>query len=874
MNNTAVKTDAKLTPMLQQYVDIKQQHPHCLLLFRLGDFYELFFDDALKAAPALDIVLTKRGKKEGQDIPMCGIPFHAADSYIGRLIQKGFKVAICEQMESPEEAKKRGAKSVVKRDVVRILTPGTLTEDNLLDARSNNYLVAITAQGEKLGIGSVDISTGEFTLESLARKNLESALMRLSPKEILITEKLSSTLEQDLFSWKTILSLQPESRFDYQNAEHNLLNTFNVSTLEGFGSFSREEILAGGAILDYVLLTQKGKVPSLSFPRQIQPHALLQIDASTRQSLELHRTLRGDYKGSLLYAIDRTLTAGGARLLSHRLANPLTNAQEIQKRQGAIQWLLDHEDAFQGLRLLLKNTPDLERVLARLTLGRGGPRDLASVRDALKTSHQIFEKFSLSTLEGDHELQETLKPLGAHAKLIQTLETSLSETLPLLPREGGFVAEGVNERLDNFRQLRDQGKQHIVALQARYAEETNTPSLKIKHNHVLGYYVEVTAIHQNKMTEQFIHRQTLANNIRYTTVALSELEQKLSSAADQALALEIEIFNNLVASILQEEKALSSVAQALSIIDVASSLAELAREKGYCLPTIDESLTLTIQGGRHPTVEASLKDQLETFTPNDCSFGKGDTFWLITGPNMAGKSTFLRQNALIIILAQMGAYVPATNVHIGIVDKIFSRVGASDELARGHSTFMVEMVETALILNQATKRSFVILDEIGRGTSTYDGLSLAWATAEHLHSVNQCRTLFATHYHELGGLKKTLPALSCHTIKVKEWEEKIIFLHEVVPGQADRSYGIHVAELAGIPNSVVSRAKSILTSLEDEKTQNTVSQLQEDLPLLNLAQTQKSESPVEVILKDIHPDTLTPKQALDLIYTLKETCLD
>ena len=871
MNSTVIKADLKLTPMLRQYVEIKEANPGCLLLFRLGDFYELFFDDALKAAPALDIVLTRRGKKDGQDIPMCGLPYHAADSYIARLIQKGFKVALCEQMESPEEAKKRGPKSVVKRGVVRILTPGTLTEDTLLESKEHNFLVAIAEQGTNLGVASVDISTGEFTLEQTTKHTLESVLVRLHPKEILLPQKLSTKFEDVLSSWKTSLSIQPDSRFSHPNAKQTLLEAFDVSTLEGFGDFSAEEIIAGGAILDYVALTQQGKSPALSKPMRLLEQEHVQIDAATRQSLEIHRTLKGDYKGSLLHTINRTLTAGGGRLLNYRLSMPCTNVQIIQQRQDAITWFLEHASILESACGHLKHTPDLERVFARLALGRGGPRDLASIREGLKNAQEIHGLFGgQDTLNASSELAGVFSHLSSHEALIEKLQKALGEGLPLLARDGDFIASGFHPQLDEIRHLRDEGKQSIAALQARYAQETGVTSLKIKHNHVLGYYVEVTAMHQSKMSEVFIHRQTLANNVRYTTVALSELEQKLSSAADQALALELSIFETLLSVVLEREDAILRTAKALSMIDVASSLAVLAHDQNYIAPKIDQSLTLHIEKGRHPTVEGSLKNQFTEFTPNDCSLSDQNTFWLITGPNMAGKSTFLRQNALIIILAQMGSYVPATKAHIGVVDKIFSRVGAADELAKGHSTFMVEMVETAAILNQSTKRSFVILDEIGRGTATYDGLSLAWATAEHLHNVNRSRTLFATHYHELGALKKTLPSLSCHTIKVKEWHEKIIFLHEVVPGQADRSYGIHVAELAGIPQSVVARAKIILTALEDKKSKSAVSRIEDDLPLLSIAQSKVSESEVERMIKEMNADTLTPRQALELIYTLKE----
>lgn len=858
--------EGKLTPMLQQYLEVKNQYPGCLLLFRLGDFYELFFEDAVKAAPALDIVLTRRGKKDGQDIPMCGIPFHASDSYIARLIQKGFNVALCEQLEDPLDAKKRGAKAVVKRDVVRILTPGTLTEDALLDERKNNFLLALAEDEKSIGFAFVDISTGDFILEAVSEKDLESALIRINPREVLLSQTFAKKIEHRLFPWKNILSLQPQSRFDAINAHRKMMETFHVSTLDGFGQFSKGEIIAGGAVLDYVTLTQKGKMPAFSGPKQYVTSAYLQIDGATRQSLELHQTLKGEYKGSLLEAIDRTATSLGARLLNQRLSNPLTQVNKIQERQNAIRWFLENSSMLEATRGALKNTPDLERVLSRLVLGRAGPRDLLSIKEALSIVERI-RSILPQPLVSSSELDEGINSLPSYQGLIQTLSQALGDHLPVLARDGGFIAPHFHSKLDTLRQLRDEGKKHIAKLQGEYALETQVSSLKIKYNHVLGYYIEITSLHKNKMPETFIHRQTLANNMRFTTVELSELERRLSTASEEALALELELFSSLVQAIMAEEASISLAARFLAMIDWSSSLAVLTLEENYVAPIVDESKIFQIEKGRHPVVEQFLKAQLMSFTPNNCSLSDQNIFWLLTGPNMAGKSTFLRQNALIIILAQMGSYVPAQKAHIGIVDRLFSRVGASDDLAQGRSTFMVEMVETAAILNQATPRSFVILDEIGRGTATYDGLSLAWASAEYLHHSNQCRTLFATHYHELTELKDFLPLLSCHTMQVREWNDKVIFLHEVVSGQADRSYGIHVAELAGIPTIVVNRAKEILVSLEEHHKMP--QDRHQSLPLFSY-QSAPKKNPIEEKIKEINADTMTPREALALIYTLKE----
>lgn len=860
--------EVKLTPMLYQYMRIKERYPGCLLLFRLGDFYELFFEDALEAAPALDIVLTKRGKKEGQDIPMCGIPFHASDSYIARLIQKGFKVALCEQLEDPKEAKKRGPQAIVTRDVVRILTPGTLTEDTLLNARHHNFLVCIAEHEKSIGLASVDISTGDFILEHFPLDELESALIRLNPKEIILSQMLLPVVEPWLKPWKAIISPQPSSRFDALNGKQKLLEMFHVATLEGFGTFSQAELMAGGAILDYVSLTQRGKLPPFSPPKCRKSSDHLEIDGATRESLEIHQTLRGEHHGSLLHAIDRTQTPLGSRLLSQRLANPLTNPASILLRQHAITWFLNHQEILESIRLALKGSPDLERILARIVLGRGGPRDLGNIKIALCVVEKIRAFFPAEKLTPSSELEEALRELSSYQSLIETLERTLGESLPPLAREGGFVAANIHPELEELRHLKDEGKHILTNLQSKYVTETGISSLKIKYNNILGYYIEITALHKDKTPETFIHRQSLVGAIRYTTIELSDLEQKLNTASERILALELEIFNSLVQMIIQEERALLKAARYLAIVDVASSLAFLARKEEYCAPSIDESSTLLIQKGRHPTVEPVLKSRLVPFTPNDCSLDTQNPFWLITGPNMAGKSTFLRQNALIILLAQMGSYVPAFKAHIGVVDRIFSRVGAADDLGRGQSTFMVEMVETATILNQATERSFVILDEIGRGTSTYDGLSIAWASAEHLYHVNKCRTLFATHYHELVGLKKNLPLLSCHTMHVKEWNQKIIFLHEVIEGQADQSYGIHVAELAGIPPSVIKRAQEILKSLEKGPSHTPPS-----LPLFDYTPPPQ-ESIVEKKIKATDIDALSPRDALGFLYQLKEMLHD
>ncbi|MDY0881867.1 DNA mismatch repair protein MutS [Dongia soli] len=863
---------------MAQYLGVKQHHPDSLLFYRMGDFYELFFEDAVKAAAALDIVLTKRGKHDGEDIQMCGVPVHAAEGYLNRLIRQGFKVAVCEQVEDPAEAKKRGSKSVVKRDVVRVVTPGTLTEDGLLEARSHNYLAALAEAGGAFGLAWVDISTGLFRCQSLTRASLGAALARLDPTEILVPERLLA--QPDLFElfaeWKTRLSPMPSARFDSENARLRLQQFHNVAALDAFGSFKRAEIAAAGAILTYVELTQQGKMPRLSHLAQIGQGAVMEIDAATRRNLELTRSLSGERQGSLLATIDRTVTGAGARLLNDWLAAPLTDARAIIARQEAVQHLLDSTNLRSDLRAILRRVPDLERALSRLSLERGGPRDLAAIRDGLAAAAGLRDLFQRSADTMPAALQGAANALGHHAPLIDRLSRALAPELPLLVRDGGFIAKGYLDDLDQLRLLRDDSRQHILALEARYRNAVGVTSLKIKHNNVLGYFVEATTVQADKVKADpaFIHRQTTANATRFTTVELSELEQKINQAADKALAIELNLFAALCGDVLAQALAVSQAASALAEFDVLSALADLAESEDWIRPHVDDSRSFRIEAGRHPVVEAALRrNQSGSFVGNDCDLAPEKRLWLITGPNMAGKSTYLRQNALIAILAQIGSFVPAKSAEIGIVDRLFSRVGAADDLARGRSTFMVEMVETAAILNQAGARALVILDEIGRGTATFDGLSIAWACLEHLHEVNGCRALFATHYHELTSLSARLPALKPHTMKVMEWQGEVKFLHEIGPGAADRSYGIHVAKLAGLPSAAVSRAEQVLATLEKGEQASALTRLADDLPLFSIAAQTPSNlaepSAVETALAELNPDELTPRAALEELYRLR-----
>ena len=886
---TLAPNTATLTPMMAQYHAVKEQYPGCLLFYRMGDFYELFFDDAIAAAAALDITLTKRG-----ETPMCGVPWHSHEAYLARLIKLGHKVALCEQVETPEEAKKRGGyKALVQRDVIRVITQGTLTEDTLLEKNANNYLTALAdvggaganapnqnfAAGRSMGIAWLDLSTGDFTLQPLFAKDLGATLERVNPGEILVSEKLvQQPALFDAFSdFKTKLTVQPHSRFDSENARKRLEKIFGVGTLESFGAFSRAEIAAAGALIDYVELTQKGKFPRLSPPKQLMLGSVMEIDAATRRNLELTHTLNGQRHGSLLSTMDMTVTGGGARLLARHLAMPLTQPEEINHRLDMVDFFVKSSNVRNDTRSFLRQCADIERALARLSLDRGGPRDLACIRDTLMQTVQLHKVIHAAELpKGIKAALDTLKMWGAHHPLIDQLERALATELPVLTRDGGFIAKGYSPKLDELTQLRDESRLTIAQLQAKYVQTSGVSTLKIKHNNILGYFIEVTTTNADKLfanTADFIHRQTMAKAARFTTTELAELERKISEAAEKALALELQLFVDLVKEVLSQGELIAKTATALAGLDVAASLAELAVTHHYTRPQVDSSVTFEIKGGRHPVVEVALKKQSNTdFIANDCALVDKSKLWLLTGPNMAGKSTFLRQNALIVLMAQMGSYVPAAAAHIGAVDRLFSRVGAADDLARGRSTFMVEMVETATILNQATARSLVILDEIGRGTATYDGLSIAWACLEYLHEVNKCRALFATHYHELTELTKTLPHLACHTMRVKEWKDTIIFLHEIAAGTADRSYGIHVAKLAGLPPQVITRAEDVLKTIEGQKTSKALKSVTADLPLFTVAPADSvtKTSATEEALKELNPDTLSPKEALDALYRLKE----
>ena len=903
---------------MAQFLEIKAANPDSLLWYRMGDFYELFFDDAVVAAEALGIVLTKRGKHLGEDIPMCGVPVHRADEYLQRLIRLGYRVAVCEQLEDPAEARKRGSKAVVKRDVVRLVTPGTLTEDALLDAKASNYLTAVYSepthnrdvkQGQ-VAIASLDISTGEFEIGIASRSDLAGELVRLMPREIVARDEVLA--EADLERTAGLISAArtpvPTASFDSLSGERALQDYLGVSDLGAFGAFSRGELAATGALLRYVDLTQISHRPPVRPPRRSGRDASLLIDAASRASLELLRSSSGERRGGLLAAIDRTVTGAGARELASRISSPLREPSEINARLDAVGYFLDADTLRTEVRDALRGAPDIARAVSRLGLQRGGPRDLAAVRDALSSSAKVGglladagRSMGLPRVLEDHVSVLSSAPPGLH----ETLSRALVDEPPALRREGGFVRAGYDAVLDEARGLRDDSRKVIAALEARYIADSGVKSLKIKHNNILGSFVEVTqanaqALTQPPLSDVFRHRQTMANAMRFTTAELAEIEGRIASAAERAMAVEQEVFATLASAVAEASRTLADIAAALAGLDCLAALAEIAETERYVRPVVDASTTYNVRGGRHPVVEQALaREQQGPFIENDCVLvpspdpnrpsGFDDTaegrIWLVTGPNMSGKSTFLRQNALIVLMAQMGSYVPAQDAHIGVVDRLFSRVGASDDIASGRSTFMVEMVETAAILNQASEKTFVILDEIGRGTATFDGLSIAWATVEHLHDVNRCRALFATHYHELTALAERLFEVANVTVDVKEWKDEIVFLHKIKPGAADRSYGIQVAKLAGLPEAVTQRAREVLERLEaDQKIGGGGCSSLDGLPLFAAAPVLEAEasasgrparaSAIERLVQETLPDELTPRDALDLVYRLKALSRD
>ncbi len=920
-----------MTPMMAQYFDIKAQAGDALLFYRMGDFYELFFDDAVTAAVALDIALTHRGKHGGEDIPMCGVPAATAETYLARLIAKGFRVAVCEQTEDPKEAKKRGAKSVVRREIVRVVTPGTITEDALLDARTAAWILVIApaARGRALGLAWADVTTGAFHVGEAIGVTLGEHIAALGPREVLAPEGAAEGLfdeaaEAAMERAGAAFTPLAKPKFHVQSGRSRLESAFGVKTLDGFGAFSDAQIAAAGALLDYVELTQAGAPARLKPLAPAGAQAVMAIDPATRASLELDRTLSGARQGSLMHAVDRTVTAPGARLLVQRIAQPLTDVGAIAARLDGVAFFAETPNLSADVRARLKEAGDPARALSRVLLGRGGPRDVAGLAAALRAGDAAARALQAAPTALPAELKTALAALDfasapSLAALAGGIEDTLAEDLPLMARDGGFVRAGADEALDAARALRDDSRRVIASLEARYREKTGLSALKVKHNNVLGYFVEVTARHGDRLMTAphdalFIHRQTMANAVRFSTTELADLERRIGEAAAQALARELALFDALCGQTAAAETEIRAAAEALAVLDVAAANAAWAGEADAVRPVVDESLVFEVERGRHPVVEAALRQAGEVFAPNDCrldGLGAGSVtgaprLAFVTGPNMAGKSTYLRQNAVMAVLAQAGCYVPASRARIGMVDRLFSRVGAADDLARGRSTFMAEMVETAAILNQAGPRAFVILDEIGRGTATYDGLAIAWAVAEHLHDVNQARAMFATHYHELTRLADVLGGAANLHLRAKAWDGGLVFLHEVAAGAADRSYGVEVARRAGLPKAATARAQEILERLEGRVGGGALSALGgiadalDELPLFQAAppaalmegpsgdaddalddptggltyptgmeEAHPAARAVMEALAALDPDSLTPREALEALYTLQ-----
>ena len=863
----------KTTPMMEQYLTIKNKHKDALLFYRMGDFYELFFEDAIAASKALDITLTKRGKTNGMDIPMCGVPFHSADNYLPKLIKKGFNVAVCEQTETIEEAKSNLKKGPLKREVVRIISPGTLTEDNLLDRNANNFLGAISDVNGSISISWVDVSTGCFKSRNLQKENnqkqlLTNLLLRMNFSEILVSDAMELNIISE--EWHSIIKKQSSSLFHYSSCLQQICSYFSIMSLEGIGKFSDGEVIASGVLLSYLKLTQCGKLPILSMIKNESENNFLEIDYFTQKSLEILSNLSGETKGSLITSIDETKTAGGARLLKQRITEPFYKVVEIEKRYNLINWFLNNDIDIFKLQNNLENIPDIERSLSRISLLRGSPKDLSILCNGLLNVKEIYEIIILfkDRLNQSPLLNNILNQISVDYSLFENIKNSLKKDLPLSTKEGGFIRDGYDENLDKLRNFRNNELEEITKLQKKYSDLTNVNSLKIKYNRMLGYHIEVRAVHDKALRDKdiFIHRQTTAQTSRFTTIELNEAENQLINSYDKSISIEMDIFKNFTNKIINAGKKILDIASAISELDIGIMVVKQSKDRDYVCPKILENKTLEIIEGRHPVVETQMKLSENSFISNDCILNKDDFLWLITGPNMAGKSTYLRQNALIVIMAQAGLFVPAKEANIGVFDKIFSRVGASDDLAKGQSTFMIEMIETSLILNTASEKSLVILDEIGRGTATFDGLAIAWSVLDYLHNKIKPRTLFATHYHELTSLKEDLNHLSCHKMSIKEWKNSIIFMHKIIEGEADKSYGIHVAQLAGLPFEVIKKATQLLSKLENNKDNSYLKKSD------NLDDNYSNINENQIFFKEfdnINVDDISPREALDILYKLK-----
>ena len=859
-------TAMSTSPMMKQYDEAKKVCGDALLLFRMGDFYELFHDDAKKAHQVLGITVTSRDKSENP-VPMAGFPYHQLDGYLAKLIRAGERVAICDQVEDPKKAK-----GLVKREVTRIVTPGTLTDDALLDPRESNYLAAVVQTDKVVGLSWIDLSTGRFFASTCAPERLMDELVRIAPAECLVSEDASPLPESAIQDGA--ISKRPGWSFALGTATESLLKQFGTASLEGFGFTDDDSpaIRAAGGIIEYLGETQKCQLGHVDRLEPFRASSAVQIDEATRRSLEITQTLRhARREGSLLATLDRCVTAMGSRLLSNWVANPLTDEEQITDRHDAVEELVNDPRLGDELREHLRTVYDMERLVARVTTGRASPRDLRFVGQTLASLPKLKAKLAgrKSALLGRLETR-----LDLCHELRGELDAALADDCPLSVRDGDFIRPGYSEKLDELRELTRGGKEWIVKYQQTEVERSGIPSLKIGYNKVFGYFLEVTHAQRDKIPEHYIRKQTLKNAERYITPELKEHEEKVLSADEQSKDLEHEIFVKIRENVAAASARLRTTADVLANIDTLVGLAQLARERGYCRPEINATNTLNIVEGRHPVLDIIEPDG--TFVPNDTSVGQDDRrVLLITGPNMAGKSTYIRQVALIAIMAQMGSFVPAKQATIGITDRIFARVGASDELSRRQSTFMVEMVETARILNTASDRSLVILDEIGRGTSTYDGISLAWSIVEYLHDHIGCRTLFATHYHELTDLASIMSGVSNLNVAVREWQDELVFLYKIADGPADKSYGIHVARLAGVPREVNERAKTILARLEDEHLDSNgrpkIANRSDSGGSLQLTLFSPNDHPLLDEIRGVDLNQMTPLEAMQQVSQWQET---
>lgn len=856
---------SSITPMMQQYLQIKAQHKNYLLFYRMGDFYELFFEDAFIGAKELDITLTKRGKHLSQDIPMCGVPIHASEFYLNKLLKKGHSVAICEQIESPEDAKKRGYKAVVKREVVRIVTPGTIMDEMLLESKESNYLATIVKNRTNVVIALADVSVGSFSVQTIHEDALTVELARIMPREIVIPDLLAYYKPKDmqLDSFTQNITKRPDSIFDFTRCHKQLLDFFKVDFIEGMGDFSRDEIIASGALIEYLKYTQKDSVPRLHPLTHVKTKNFMQIDPATRFNLEITRSIKGDSRG-LLSIIDKTITPAGGRMLSIYLASPLTNSEAINARLDKVQGFIEANQVREKIRGLLINFPDIERSLSRINANRLNIKDLFAIRGGLEIMLQVADIVHGKGMSS--AIQSILKGVPTFEELLDSLKKALITDHSEVSEAKSVIRFGFDPQLDRLYDLKNNGEGRIEKLRDKYKEISGVNNLRINKNNVIGYFIEVPPSSASKIKDEiFRHKQSLGSAIRYTTDELQALEVDIVMCGTQIERLEKGILEKLYKEVMDYTEHISAVANAISFIDLFSSLAELAITRGYTRPVVDESSQFHVVGGYHPVVQEAIKNK---FVPNDCSLDEKDSIWLITGPNMAGKSTFLRQNALICILAQIGSFVPAKRVHLGVVDKLFSRIGASDNISSGQSTFMVEMLETANITNNATAKSLIIMDEVGRGTSTYDGLAIAKSVVEYVHNEIGARMLFATHYHEMGTLEEKLEKLSCHTMKVLEWHGKIAFMHEVVDGRADKSYGIHVAQLAGMPSAVLQRAYEVLNHLESDNKKDT--DVPEKVYDLCMLKTLDLADALTKVIMNLDMNSMTPRSAMDVLFQLKD----